>query len=85
MSTGKVGVVVVSTIWVGGVRSRSRLRNIVIGLAKRTARSPTGQPGVKTDGMEGMATSQAADVVIILKRIDADSTGITGSLHALRR
>lgn len=90
-SSRKVGLrAVASTVpilEVGGTISllRPRFGSVVIRLAERAAGTSTSQPGINADGMEGMATGEAANVVIIFKRINADGTSITAGAVALRR
>ena len=70
-SSGAVGCVtsfVGRWAWLGG---------IIISLAERAACPPTGQPGIDANSMECMSAGQAANVVIVLKRVNANSTGIS--------
>jgi hypothetical protein len=61
------------------------LGSVVISLAERTAGSSARQPRVEATGVEGVAAAQTANVVVVLEAVDADSTGVSGGAHTLRR
>jgi hypothetical protein len=47
----------------------TRLRYVIISLAKWTARPTAGQPRVQTSSMESMTTGQTTHVVVFLEAI----------------
>lgn len=66
-------------------RRRSGLGCVIISLAEGAAGPSVRQPGIKTDSMEGMAASQATDVVVILKSVDANGTCVSRGCQKLGR
>lgn len=63
----------------------SRLRDVVVGLAERTACSSTSEPWVHTDGVERMAAGETADVIVILEGINTDGAGIATGANTFGR
>jgi hypothetical protein len=67
---------------IGTFGCRTRLWDVVVGLAERAACSTACQPWIHADSVEGMTACQSANVVVILQRIDANSTGVARSFQA---
>lgn len=63
----------------------SRLGHVVIGFAERTAGTAAREPRVDTGSVEGVATGQAANVVVILKGINTNGAAVTGCSEHLGR